>query len=309
MSWQTPTINPATTSPATDITKITNDLALLKSILSAAGTDSDFSKVAFGYNVLINTTTDDGVNKLQVAGGVKVNTHSGASGTRMDTGYRITDMSTYNYAWGVSTSGGLDIHACHSGVGLIKFFNGTYATPAEIARFTDAKRLLLGTTTEATSGANAGIMQLAATSSSGIYLGNTANAAANVLDWYEEGTFTPTIAGDGTAGAGTYTGQTGKYTRIGNVVHYSISLSWTAHTGAGGMRINGLPFAIAFSGQAASLYYSGLIPASNKDISVKTGAAASTYLEFFSTDVTTGIATVFTLDTNALVVISGSYFV
>lgn len=40
MAWQSNTVNPATTSPAADITKITNDLAVLRSVLGG-GTDSD----------------------------------------------------------------------------------------------------------------------------------------------------------------------------------------------------------------------------------------------------------------------------
>lgn len=45
MPWQSGTINPSTTSPAADISKITNDLAVLKSVL-AGGTDADVSNAA-----------------------------------------------------------------------------------------------------------------------------------------------------------------------------------------------------------------------------------------------------------------------
>jgi hypothetical protein len=40
MAWQTNTVNPATTTPAVDITKITNDLQQLRSVIGG-GTDTD----------------------------------------------------------------------------------------------------------------------------------------------------------------------------------------------------------------------------------------------------------------------------
>jgi hypothetical protein len=71
---------------------------------------------------------------------------------------------------------------------------------------------------------------------------NGATAAANALDDYEEGTFTPTIVGSTTAGTGTYITQAGRYTKIGNCVRIEINMNWSAHTGTGAMRISGLPF-------------------------------------------------------------------
>ena len=68
------------------------------------------------------------------------------------------------------------------------------------------------------------------------------SADANTLDDYEEGTFTPTIIGTTTAGAGTYTSQVGRYTKVGNRVFVSIAVTWSAHTGTGNIAIAGLPF-------------------------------------------------------------------
>lgn len=53
--------------------------------------------------------------------------------------------------------------------------------------------------------------------------------------------WTPVIKGSTAAGTGTYTGQVGKYTRIGNIVWLSFALTWTAHTGTGNMRMASLP--------------------------------------------------------------------
>lgn len=71
---------------------------------------------------------------------------------------------------------------------------------------------------------------------------NGDTAAANALDDYEEGTFTPTIVGSTAAGAGTYTKAVGRYTKVGNVVHFDLYLLWTAHTGTGNMLVADMPF-------------------------------------------------------------------
>ena len=78
------------------------------------------------------------------------------------------------------------------------------------------------------------------TLSGGVYVGGT--GAANYLDDYEEGTFTPTLIGTTTAGTASYSHQNGKYTKIGNVVHFTIYLSYSSHTGTGNINITGLPF-------------------------------------------------------------------
>ena len=81
--------------------------------------------------------------------------------------------------------------------------------------------------------------------SGGAYLGGT--AAANKLDDYEEGTWTPTITGSTTAGAFTYAVQQGKYTKVGNSValHCAIAVSATSTSPVGDMTITGLPFAVS----------------------------------------------------------------
>ena len=69
-------------------------------------------------------------------------------------------------------------------------------------------------------------------------------AAANALDDYEEGTFTPTARGNNTNSSPLIEG-TGKYTKIGRLVQ--ITLSFSAENGSylpGGeyIQIHGLPF-------------------------------------------------------------------
>jgi hypothetical protein len=77
--------------------------------------------------------------------------------------------------------------------------------------------------------------------SGGAYLGGV--ASANKLDDYEEGTWTPALAG--TTTAGTFSGNTyGRYTKIGNLVYATCRMTAVTLSGAaGGIKITGLPFA------------------------------------------------------------------
>lgn len=74
---------------------------------------------------------------------------------------------------------------------------------------------------------------------------SAAGMTSELLDDYEEGTWTPTVEGSTSAGTGTYSGQLGRYTKIGNIVHFSAWINVSGHTGTGDMRITGLPFTAA----------------------------------------------------------------
>ena len=73
---------------------------------------------------------------------------------------------------------------------------------------------------------------------------SAAGMTSELLDDYEEGTWTPTIAGSTTAGTGTYSTQAASYTKVGNRLLFSAYITWSAHTGTGNMRIAGLPFTV-----------------------------------------------------------------
>jgi hypothetical protein len=78
----------------------------------------------------------------------------------------------------------------------------------------------------------------------GIALGvGTANTASNVLDDYEEGTFTPALQfGGGTTGIA-YSQQFGNYTKIGRLVHIKMRvLLSNKGSSSGAAEITGFPF-------------------------------------------------------------------
>jgi hypothetical protein len=122
-------------------------------------------------------------------------------------------------------------------------------------------------------------------SGAGITFPATASASsdANTLDDYEEGTFTPTYVGEGTAGTTTYSAQYGKYTKIGNTVTVWADITFSAATGSGSTVLGGLPFAVGInpkpvgSCQTNNINWSG-----GTSIAVFGGDNGTTTLKFYS---------------------------
>jgi len=84
--------------------------------------------------------------------------------------------------------------------------------------------------------------------SGGVYLGGT--GAANKLDDYEEGTFTPTLFGTG--GTITENLQSGTYTKIGRVVTCNMDITVTSVSSPSGyLRVGSLPFTSAVTATAS----------------------------------------------------------
>ena len=112
---------------------------------------------------------------------------------------------------------------------------------SEKMRLENDGTLLLGTTDDGEAGA--GDMVVAG----GIFLGG--NAAANELDDYEEGTFTPAILPNG--GSVTNATQTGHYTKIGRIVYFDIRVGISAISSpTGTLKVAGLPFNGGIGGRA-----------------------------------------------------------
>jgi hypothetical protein len=88
----------------------------------------------------------------------------------------------------------------------------------------------------------------AVTGTGGIYLGGT--ASANLLDDYEEGTWTPTTNGDAT---GAFTNPNGVYVKVGQMVtvmfQFNVASSFTNYF------IGGLPFLVKSYGNYGTTGY------------------------------------------------------
>ena len=65
---------------------------------------------------------------------------------------------------------------------------------------------------------------------------------STTMSSYEEGSWVPTIAGETTTGTGTYTTQSGAYTKIGSLVTCMGYIGMSANTGTGNLLLAGLPF-------------------------------------------------------------------
>ena len=87
------------------------------------------------------------------------------------------------------------------------------------------------------------------TASKGIYLGVTTATASNLLDDYEEGTWTPDF---GNIAAPTYTSRSGRYTKIGRIVYCTgeVVVSSLDNTDGSAYAIGGLPFTGNFDEEA-----------------------------------------------------------
>ena len=172
-------------------------------------------------------------------------------------------------------------------------------TATEAARINNAQQLLVGQTA-ATGDAKLQV-------SNGIRIGTAVQSAdANTLDYYEEGTWTPTIIGLTTAGAGTYTAQVGRYTRTGNRVHATAYVAWTAHTGAGDLLLSGLPFASANVTNATPV---GAVMASNLTFSgqLVCGISPNTSRIWFNGVTSAAATSIVAMDTAATLWVSITY--
>jgi hypothetical protein len=86
---------------------------------------------------------------------------------------------------------------------------------------------------------------LPAATDHGIYLGTTSATAANLLDDYEEGTWTPTFTHGGSA-VSNLTINKANYTKVGRLVYVSMNARYTGSDLTGGDLIGaGLPFTSA----------------------------------------------------------------
>jgi len=93
------------------------------------------------------------------------------------------------------------------------------------------------------------------TSGAGITFPATQSASsnANTLDDYEEGTFTPTYFGSSSAGTTTYNSRSGFYTKVGNLVSFTIYVAPASATGTGSIQIGSLPFTSSSATQGDTL--------------------------------------------------------
>ena len=86
--------------------------------------------------------------------------------------------------------------------------------------------------------------------------------SSELLDDYEEGSFTPAYSTQSASITASYVSQDGKYTKIGRFVHFQIYLRLSSKSGGSGhLRIDNLPFASSSASGAA--YGGGVVAYTN----------------------------------------------
>jgi len=146
----------------------------------------------------------------------------------------------------------------------------------------------------------------------GVALGvGTANTASNVLDDYEEGTWTPTLVSD--AGAAAYSSQVGHYTKIGRMVYINcnVKMSTVGSFAGATTQVNGLPFTSGDKGgNIGAVKLNGAANAATQGVFVRVpGSSAFVRIENASgTTTTDNNMNANRLDTDTTVNFSMAYF-
>ncbi len=110
-----------------------------------------------------------------------------------------------------------------------------------------------------------------------------AGMTSELLNWYEEGTWTPTLIGGTTNPTVTYSLQRAKYTRVGRLVTVDCYLAWSALTGGSGqLRLDGLPFTVSSaapntSSAGALMNMNGITLAASRTFAAMQAVGGTTY--------------------------------
>jgi hypothetical protein len=186
--------------------------------------------------------------------------------------------------------------------GTFNLFTGTSADSTKLSINTSGDvNIALGNVVMATSGK--GIDFSATASGSG-------TMTSELLNDYEEGTFTPTVVGSTTAGVGVYSAQVGRYTKIGNLVTVQVYMLWSAHTGTGNMRFGGLPFTTSSdvsSNSAVTIGYAHNIALTAGNILTAYTSTGATFSEANQTPTGGGASTAVPIDTAGEIIYTVSY--
>tara|TARA_R100000664_G_C2751836_1_gene139124 strand:- start:396 stop:2282 length:1887 start_codon:yes stop_codon:yes gene_type:complete len=140
---------------------------------------------------------------------------------------------------GAMTTGGLTSTTGHLHLFQDASFSGNLILQSQVSANARASILLMSRTAD-NSNVNATLTNVttALQSSLGISFGSD-TAAANALDDYEEGSWTPAL---NNAGSPSYSVQYGRYTKVGRIVYCSVAVRATGVSGTSNIELTGLPF-------------------------------------------------------------------
>ena len=249
-------------------------------------------------NTTITADTDDTID-IRIAGAddfqFTANTMSVLSGSTLniDSGATIANSGTATGFVGTKLEASSDTSAGDNAAigytaaeGLILTGQGS---TDDITIKNDADTTVLNVATGATDVEVSAGNLLFGTGSKGVYLGVTSATAANLLDDYEEGTFTAVFKlGDVSGTDNGDCGGTSVYTKVGRIVHFRISIPIDdSISGSGQGTVTGLPFTATSSAPVAMLM-NDRIDASDNESNVVSGTVIYIYLQPSSINDTMG---------------------
>jgi hypothetical protein len=163
-----------------------------------------------------------------------------------------------------------------------------------------------------TTGTFTGLLDISASGAGQIKFPASANASANAntLDDYEEGTWTPILQTDG-SGVFTQTTQLGTYTKVGNLVSFSLYIVWSAYSGSGSASLTNWPFSIYWGASSVQRQYAFLIKTSNstfQNYQFKNDTNGYVNNSYLYTPTDSSIVAASSLGSSGWLTISGQYF-
>jgi hypothetical protein len=209
--------------------------------LRIGGTVADHAGIQFGTNILIPESGGSAVDGS------------------VDLGYASGRFKDLHLSGGVRGTSTIDITIPETSGGAInlEFGNNTNATRRTVQAYKDNFEPAAVDTGVISLG-QAGNKWKDLYLSGGAYLGGT--AAANKLDDYEEGTWTPVIADASSGGNASSTTASGTYVKVGAVVYVQFNASninTSGMTSSNDLHITGLPFTPKSS--SGSVKYTGTV--------------------------------------------------
>ena len=287
-------------APATSGT-VTSVAASVPSLFSISGspiTTSGTLAMTYSGTALPIANGGTGLTTTPANGALDIGNGTGFTRTTLTAGSNVTITNASGAITIAASSGGSPggstTQVQYNNAGA---FGGISGVTTDGTRMTASTTIGVGAATPSTSGAGITFPATASDSTS-----------ANTLDDYEEGSFTPTIAGSSTSGTGTYSIQQGTYTKVGRAVSFRIYIGWTAHTGTGNMRVASLPFTV--SGHAAVTFsYVDSVALTASNYLGGYAENANTYITLIQLLVGGGGPSNVALDTAAEFMVAGTYFV
>ena len=179
-------------------------------------------------------TSGGDANKVKIESGDDLVVESGGIGIGTST------IST-------AVGGGVEIH--RNGGSSFRIEDTTNSVTGELQVYSNGVNLVAQTNHPIIISPNNS--EIARFTTAGLHLGGT--GAANALDDYEEGTWTPTAG----SGAGTLTSSSGVYTKIGRLVCVSAYVTFTGASTGSNRTYGGLPFAVQDYIGATSVDFQG----------------------------------------------------